>query len=86
MEIERAAKRIRVHVFTARPGIIIGKKGADIEALKKELTKLTGKDVYINFAAPEFIHVRSNAPSWMRSSSRRAWRSSSNAASPSGGP
>ena len=48
VEIERAAKRIRVHVFTARPGIIIGKKGADIEALKKELTKLTGKDVYIN--------------------------------------
>jgi small subunit ribosomal protein S3 len=48
VEIERAAKRIRVHVFTARPGIIIGKKGADIEAQKKELTKLTGKDVYIN--------------------------------------
>jgi small subunit ribosomal protein S3 len=48
VEIERAAKRIRVHVFTARPGIIIGKKGADIEALKKELTQLTGKDVYIN--------------------------------------
>jgi small subunit ribosomal protein S3 len=48
VEIERAAKRIRVHVFTARPGIIIGKKGADIEALKKQLTQLTGKDVYIN--------------------------------------
>jgi small subunit ribosomal protein S3 len=48
VEIERAAKRIRVHVFTARPGIIIGKKGADIEALKKDLTNLTGKDVYIN--------------------------------------
>jgi small subunit ribosomal protein S3 len=48
VEIERAAKRVRVHVFTARPGIIIGKKGADIEALKKELTRLAGKDVYIN--------------------------------------
>ena len=48
VEIERAAKRIRVHVYTARPGIIIGKKGADIEALKKELSKLTGKEIYIN--------------------------------------
>lgn len=48
VEVERAAKRIRVHVYTSRPGIIIGKKGADIESLKKELATATGKEIYIN--------------------------------------
>ena len=46
--IERTAKKLRVTVVAARPGIIIGKKGADIEKLKTKLNKLIGKDVNIN--------------------------------------
>ena len=48
IEIERAAKRIRVNIFAARPGIIIGKKGSEIEALKKELAKLVKGEIFIN--------------------------------------
>ncbi len=46
--IERTAKKIRVTIVAARPGIIIGKKGADIEKLKEKLIKLINKDVNIN--------------------------------------
>ena len=46
--IERTAKRLRVTIVAARPGIIIGKKGADIEKLKNKLTKLIGKDISVN--------------------------------------
>lgn len=46
--IERTAKKLRVTVIAARPGIIIGKKGADIEKLKVKLNKLVCKDVNIN--------------------------------------
>jgi len=48
IEIERAAKRIRVNIFAARPGIIIGKKGAEIEALKKDLSRLVQGEIFIN--------------------------------------
>ncbi|MCK5284507.1 MAG: 30S ribosomal protein S3 [Alphaproteobacteria bacterium] len=46
--IERAAKNTKVSVYTARPGVIIGKKGADIETLRKELSKRAGGDVSLN--------------------------------------
>ncbi|MBZ7947186.1 30S ribosomal protein S3 [Campylobacter sp. RM9939] len=46
--IERTAKKLRVTVVAARPGIIIGKKGSDIDNLRKELQDLIGKDVNIN--------------------------------------
>ncbi len=46
--IERTAKRLRVTIVAARPGIIIGKKGADIEKLKISLQKLIGKDISVN--------------------------------------
>jgi small subunit ribosomal protein S3 len=46
--IERTAKRLRVTIVAARPGIIIGKKGADIEKLKVSLQKLIDKDISIN--------------------------------------
>lgn len=46
--IERTAKKIRVTVVSARPGIIIGKKGGDIENIRLEVSKLVGKDVTIN--------------------------------------
>ena len=46
--IERAAKKLRVTIFSARPGIIIGKKGADIEQLKKDLSKLSNVEVVLD--------------------------------------
>ncbi len=46
--IERTVKKIRITIVTARPGIIIGKRGADIEKLKARLQRMLGKDVAIN--------------------------------------
>jgi small subunit ribosomal protein S3 len=46
--IERPAKLCRVSIYAARPGVIIGKKGTDIEKLKKTLGKMTGSDVSLN--------------------------------------
>lgn len=46
--IERTAKKVRVTVVAARPGIIIGKKGADVEKLKNALAKLVGKEIAVN--------------------------------------
>ena len=46
--IERTLKRITVTVHTSRPGIIIGKGGSEVDRIKEELKKLTGKDVQIN--------------------------------------
>ena len=46
--IERPAKKARVTIHTARPGVVIGKKGADIEKLRVELSRMTGNDVHLN--------------------------------------
>ena len=46
--IERQAKKARVTIHSARPGVVIGKKGADIEKLRQDLIKLTGEDVNLN--------------------------------------
>ena len=48
VEIERTLKQITVNIHTARPGIVIGRKGADVEKLRAELKSLTGKDVQLN--------------------------------------
>ena len=48
VEIERAANKAKINIYTARPGIVIGKKGAEIEKLKSELAKLTHKETFIN--------------------------------------
>ncbi|MBW1786494.1 MAG: 30S ribosomal protein S3 [Deltaproteobacteria bacterium] len=48
VEIERAANRVRIRIHTARPGIIIGKKGSEIENLKRELQKKIKRDVVID--------------------------------------
>ena len=45
--IERYANRVRVTLFSARPGVIIGHKGGDVEAIRSELEKMTNKEVYI---------------------------------------
>jgi len=48
IEIERAASKAKINISAARPGIIIGRKGSEVEALKQELAKLTDKEVFIN--------------------------------------
>ena len=46
--IERPAKKARVTIYSGKPGVVIGKKGADIDALRKELAKLTSSEVHLN--------------------------------------
>ncbi|MGE0614091.1 MAG: 30S ribosomal protein S3 [Bacteriovoracia bacterium] len=48
IEIERAANKVKVNVHTARPGIVIGKKGAGVESLKAEIQKLSSSEVFLN--------------------------------------
>jgi len=48
IEIERAAAKASVNIYTARPGIIIGRKGSEIENIRKGLVKVTGNDISIN--------------------------------------
>ena len=48
IEIERAAKRVNISIHTAKPGMVIGKGGSEVEKLRQELNKLTGKRVHIN--------------------------------------
>ncbi len=46
--IERPHKKCRVTIYSARPGVVIGKKGADIEKLRREVARMTGSDVHLN--------------------------------------
>ena len=48
IEIERAANRVNISIHTAKPGMVIGKGGSEVENLRKELNKLTGKRIHIN--------------------------------------
>lgn len=48
IEIERSSKHVRLRIYTARPGIVIGKKGAEIEVLKNDLQKLVTQEVFID--------------------------------------
>ena len=48
VEIERAAKRVNITIHTAKPGMVIGKGGSEVEALRKALNDITGKRVHIN--------------------------------------
>ncbi|KHF39021.1 MULTISPECIES: 30S ribosomal protein S3 [Halalkalibacter] len=48
VEIERAANRVNITISTAKPGMVIGKGGSEVEALRKALNSLTGKRVHIN--------------------------------------
>ncbi len=48
INIERAAKKLRLSIFSSRPGIIIGKKGSDIESLKNELSKMSNLEVFLD--------------------------------------
>jgi small subunit ribosomal protein S3 len=48
IEIERSARRVRLRIFTSRPGIVIGKKGAEISQLKKEIEKMSSHEIFID--------------------------------------
>ena len=48
VEIERAPKRVTISIHTARPGIVIGRKGSEVDKLRDELKHITGKEIYIN--------------------------------------
>ena len=48
IEIERSSKRVRLRIYTSRPGIVIGKKGAEISLLKKEIEKITDREILID--------------------------------------
>jgi len=48
IEIERSSKRVRLRIFTSRPGIVIGKKGAEIAALKKKLETITSQEIMVD--------------------------------------
>ncbi|MDQ0340192.1 small subunit ribosomal protein S3 [Caldalkalibacillus uzonensis] len=50
IEIERAANRINITIHTAKPGMVIGKGGSEVEALRKALNQLTGKRVHLNIS------------------------------------
>ena len=47
IEIERAANKCKINIFTARPGLIIGKKGSEVETIKKELALISAKEIFI---------------------------------------
>jgi small subunit ribosomal protein S3 len=47
IEIERAANKCKINIFTARPGLIIGKKGSEVETIKKELAQISSKEIFI---------------------------------------
>src|SRR5438477_7241421 len=59
IDIERSANRARITIATARPGIIIGRKGAEVERLKNELQQRTAKEIYLNIE--EVIHPELDA-------------------------
>ena len=48
IEIERSSKRVRLRIYTARPGIVIGKKGAEISQIKKDIEKITDREISID--------------------------------------
>lgn len=59
IDVERAANRVKIVIYTSRPGIIIGRKGADIEKLREDLSKKTGREVLVSIQ--EVMHPELNA-------------------------
>ncbi len=48
IEIERTVQRVKLDIFTARPGIVIGRRGSEVDRIRKDLEKITGKQVHVN--------------------------------------
>ena len=59
IDIERAASRLKIIIYTSRPGIIIGRKGSDIEKLREDLARKTGREVIVSIQ--EIRHPELNA-------------------------
>ena len=59
IEVERMANKLRITIFTSRPGIIIGRKGSEVEKLKNDLQVRTNKEIYLNIE--EVIHPELDA-------------------------
>ena len=57
VEIERAANRIKIHIHTAKPGMVIGKGGSGIEVMRKDLEKITGKNTLINIIEVKKVEI-----------------------------
>ena len=79
VEIERPGNKLRIIIKTARPGIIIGRKGAEIDKLKQDLQKKTTREVHVDI---QEVHNRNWMRNWFRSRLRCNWKS----ALASGGP
>ncbi|ASK61651.1 30S ribosomal protein S3 [Virgibacillus phasianinus] len=57
IEIERAANRVNITIHTGKPGMVIGKGGSEVEALRKSLNSLTGKRVHINIVEVKKVDI-----------------------------
>jgi small subunit ribosomal protein S3 len=57
IEIERAANRVKIHIHTAKPGMVIGKGGSGIEVMRKALEKMTAKNILINIIEVKNVEV-----------------------------
>ena len=82
IEIERAANKLKINIYTSRPGIIIGRKGAEVDKLKQEVQKKTSREVFINIQEiqkPE-LDAPARSPSPSPCSSKSAWRSAARCA------
>lgn len=84
VEIERTRDRVRVDIHTARPGIVIGRRGTEADRIRADLEKLTGKQVQLNILE---VKTRSRKHNWWHrvspSSSATGWRFAARCARPS---
>ena len=71
IEIERASDRVKVILYTAKPGVVIGKGGAEIEVTKKELSKLTDKKVLVDIKESRDLTAMH---SWLLRTLHSSWR------------
>ena len=76
IETERAANKLKIDIYTSRPGIIIGRKGTEVDKLKQEIQKRTSREVFINIQEIQKPELEAQlSPNRWRCSSRSAWRS-----------
>ena len=82
IEIERFADKVRIHIHCAKPGVVIGRGGAEIEKLRAQLEKMLNKQVYVNIVEVKQLHSLPDeipsASSWqqrlpLRSDPASAW-------------
>ena len=80
VEIERAGDKVKVILTTARPGVVIGKKGSEIEQLRKELAKIVGGPV--NIEVIEVKRPEASTPTWLPSPSLSSSKAVSRSVAP----